>query len=115
MPLAVWSWAKHAFRYQQEYPHVVANLPQMLRFPVGDCNDFAVVTAALAIAGRVPVRWALGYDARGVPRHVWSQYFFDGQWVDVDPTPGAPPPGDGSPVDVPGVKLVGYDVIPVEA
>lgn len=85
----------------------------MLDAPVGDCNDFAVVTAALGISGRVPVRWALGYDSSGAPAHIWTQYFWEDKWVSVDPTPGAPSPGDGSPVDVPGVSIVGYDVLPI--
>jgi len=114
LPLAVWKWAKSALRYQPEFPHVVSSLSQMLKTPVGDCNDFAIVTAALGMAGRVPVRWALGYDQQGTPRHIWTQYFWEGKWIDVDPTPGAPAPGDGSPIDVPGVTIVGYDVIPTQ-
>ena len=92
---------------------MVASLPELINAPVGDCNDFAVAMAALARSGRIPVRFALGYDQTGEPVHIWAQLFHQGQWVDVDPTPGAPPPGQGSPVDVPGARVVGYDAIPV--
>ena len=112
-PLAIWTWATENLRYQQEYPQVVASLPELINTPVGDCNDFAVAVAALGISGRIPARFALGYDRTGEPVHIWAQLFHGGEWVDVDPTPGAPPPGHGSPVDVPGATVVGFDAIPI--
>ncbi len=112
-PLAIWTWASENLRFQPEFPQVVASLPELINVPVGDCNDFAVAVAALGIAGRIPARFALGYDRTGEPVHIWTQLYHEGQWVDVDPSPGAPPPGHGSPVDVPGVTVVGWDVIPI--
>ena len=92
----------------------MASLPELINAPVGDCNDYAVAMAALGMAGQYPARFALGYDSRRVPVHVWTQLWDGSRWVDVDPTPGAPPPGEGSPVDVPGASVVGFDVLPVE-
>ena len=79
---------------------------------VGDCNDFAVAVAALGMVGRYDARWAVGLDARGEPVHIWTQLRRPGgQWIDVDPTPGAPPPGLGSPVDIPGAQVVGWTAV----
>jgi hypothetical protein len=114
LPRAIWEWAKDNVRYHREDPHVVASLPELINAPVGDCNDYAVAMAALGMAGQYPARFALGYDSQRVPVHVWAQLWTGSQWVDVDPTPGAPPPGEGSPVDVPGASVVGFDVLPVE-
>jgi hypothetical protein len=92
----------------------VASLPEFLNSPVGDCNDYAVVMAALGMAGHLPARWALGHNSQGVPNHIWTQLWDGSNWVDVDPTPGAPPPGEGSPVDVPGGEVLSFDILPVE-
>ena len=87
---------------------------------MGDCNDFAVSTAALGTIGRYQVRWAHGFDHEGDVVHVWTQMRPEpipgieaAEWVDVDPTPGAPAPGGGSPLDVPGARIVGYWTEPV--
>ena len=125
LPTAVFWSLKNRVRYHREFPHVVASLPGLYGDPckgggVGDCNDFAVSTAALGKIGRYDVRWAYGFDADGDIVHVWTQMrpqVTAGlpilEWVDVDPTPGAPPPGMGSPVDVPGARVVGYWTQPV--
>ncbi len=91
----------------------MASFPELINAPVGDCNDFAVAMAALGKAGRYPARFALGYDDTGEPVHIWTQLWTGSEWVDVDPTPGAPPPGQGSPVDVPGARVVGWDPISI--
>jgi transglutaminase-like putative cysteine protease len=92
---------------------VVASFPELVNSPVGDCNDFAVAMAALGIAGRYPARFALGFDKIGEPVHIWAQLWNGREWLDVDPTPGAPPPGEGSPVDVPGARVVGWEPVPL--
>ena len=120
LPASVFLSMRDRIRYHHEDPHVVATLPVLYGDPckgggVGDCNDFAVSTAALGKIGRYQVRWALGLDAEGFPAHVWTQMRRDqGAWIDVDPTPGAPAPGGGSPVDVPGARIVGWVPIDVE-
>jgi transglutaminase-like putative cysteine protease len=111
LPWAVWTWARNDIRFHEERPHVVASLRRLLDAPVGDCNDLTIAVTALAHAGRVPVRWALGFDRTGEPVHIWAQLMHQGEWLDVDPSPGAPPPGAGKVVDVPGTAVVGYDVI----
>lgn len=111
LPWAVWKWARNDVRFQAEAPQVVADLPRLIDAPVGDCNDLAVAVAALAKAGGIPYRWALGYDQAGEPVHIWAQLLHGGQWLDVDPSPGAPAPLAGKVVDVAGARVVGYDVI----
>ena len=111
LPWSVWSWARDDVRFHEEFPQVVSDVPRLIDAPVGDCNDLAVAVSALAAAGRVPYRWALGYDQSGEPVHIWAQLLHEGVWLDVDPSPGAPAPGNGKVVDVPGARVVGYDLI----
>ena len=98
---------------------MVASVPVLYGDPckgggVGDCNDYAVAVAALGMMGRYEARWCLGLDAGGEPVHIWTQLRQPGgEWIDVDPTPGAPEPGRGSPVDIPGAQVVGWTAIPV--
>jgi hypothetical protein len=111
LPWAVFNWARDDIRFHREAPQVVADLPRLIDAPVGDCNDLTVAVTALAKAGGVPVRWALGFDRYGEPKHIWAQLFHGGQWLDVDPSPGAPEPGAGDVVDVPGATVIGYDLV----
>jgi transglutaminase-like putative cysteine protease len=120
LPAALWSSLRSRVRYHRESPHVVGTVSGLYGDPckgggVGDCNDYAMASAALGLAGRYEARWALGFDQDGDVVHVWTQLRPyptpmdpDPEWIDVDPTPGAPPPGMGSPVDVPGAHVVGY-------
>ena len=107
-PWAVWQWARRDIRFHDEWPQVVASLPRLLQAPVGDCND-------LAIAARLPVRWALGYDDDGKPRHIWTQAYYNRQWLNVDPSPGADPPGGNPPYEVINATISAYDPIAVLA
>ena len=99
-PWAVWNWARRDIRFQDEWPQVVSSLPRLIDAPVGDCNDLAVATAVLLRDARLPVRWALGYDDAGKPRHIWTQVYWAGRWMHVDPSPGAEPPGGDAPTMV---------------
>ena len=112
-PWAIWSWARRDVRFENEYPQVVASLPRLLDAPVGDCNDLAVATAALLMAARVPVRWALGYDKAGKPRHIWTQAKWGDQWIHVDPSPGAEPPGGRAPHKVSNATVTAWEPISI--
>ena len=114
---SVWSWLRTNVRYHPEYPHVFASLPVLagpaeLGGRVGDCNDYAVAVAALATLGRVPARWALGYNREGEPCHIWAQLWDGNCWIDVDPSPGAPAPGEGCVVDALDGRVVAW--VPIE-
>ena len=117
LPISVWSWLRTNVRFAEEWPHVVASLPVLAGPPqeggrVGDCNDLAVAVAALAKLGRVPARWALGYNRLGEPCHVWAQLWNGSCWIDVDPSPGAPAPGEGCVVDALDGRVVAW--VPIE-
>ena len=104
-------------RFHEEWPHVVASLPVLAGPPneggrVGDCNDLAVAVAALATLGRVPARWALGYNRAGEPNHIWAQLWNGQCWIDVDPSPGAPAPGAGCVIDALEGRVVAW--VPIE-
>ena len=119
LPVSIFKSLKNRVRYHREDPHVVASVPILYGDPckgggVGDCNDFAVAVAALGLMGRYQARWAIGLDAAGEPVHIWTQLRQPGgEWIDVDPTPGAPEPGHGSPVDIPGAQVVGWTAVHV--
>lgn len=64
----------------------------------GHCEYFATATVLLLRAAGVPARYAVGYSpqehrdgewlARGRDAHAWCLAFVDGQWQEVDTTPG---------------------------
>ena len=114
-PWAVWDWARRDIRFHDEWPQVVASLPRLLQAPVGDCYDLALATAVLLMAARLPVRWALGYDDEGKPRHIWTQVYYDRRWLNVDPSPGADPPGGKPPYQVINATVSAYDPVDVLA
>ena len=112
-PWAVWEWARRDVRFHNEWPQVVSSLSRLLQAPVGDCNDLAVATAALLQAARYPVRWALGFDDEGKPRHIWTQAYYDGKWLNVDPSPGADPPGGAPPYQVINATISAYEPVDI--
>ena len=114
-PWAVWNWARRDIRFHDEWPQVVASLPRLIQAPVGDCNDLALATAALLMAARLPVRWALGFDDEGKPRHIWTQVYWGNQWLHVDPSPGADPPGGKAPSTVINATVSDYEPIDILA
>jgi transglutaminase-like putative cysteine protease len=119
LAVSIWSWLRTNVRYHEEWPHVVASLgvltgPAREGGRVGDCNDYAVAVAALAKLGRVPARWALGYNRQGEPCHIWAQLWDGHCWLDVDPSPGAPRPGDGCVIDAADGRVVAWVPISVE-
>jgi Transglutaminase-like superfamily len=64
--------------------HTVADLR-------GDCRQYAMLTAALCRAAKLPARTALGlvYDKDTVKGpvlafHMWTEVWVEGQWMDID-------------------------------
>ena len=111
-PEAIWNWARNDVRFHDEWPQVVASLPKLLQAPVGDCNDLAVAVASLLAAARIPVRFALGFDDSGRPRHIWAQAYRNG-WIHVDPSPQAPPPGTTAPTEVINATISDWEPIAI--
>lgn len=53
----------------------------------GDCDDAAVLVAALGLAVGIPARFHAVAFSRGGPfQHVWTELFDGEKWVVVDPT-----------------------------
>jgi transglutaminase-like putative cysteine protease len=72
------------------FPNAVA----VLRSMSGDCNEHAVLYAALARAAGIPARLAVGlvYLDGAFYYHAWDEVYL-GHWVSVDPTFGEFPAG----------------------
>ncbi len=64
----------------------------------GHCEYFATATALLLRVAGIPARYAVGFSpgelrgedwlARGRDAHAWCRAYIDGQWRDIDTTPG---------------------------
>jgi hypothetical protein len=65
----------------------IPNALQVLDMGEGDCNEHAVLLAALARAGGIPARLVAGvvYLEGAFFYHAWCEVWF-GRWVSIDPT-----------------------------
>lgn len=80
----------------------VPNALQVLDMRRGDCNEHAVLFAALARAAGLPARVVGGvvYANDGFLYHAWNEVWLGTAWVSVDPT------FDQMPADATHIKLV---------
>lgn len=63
--------------------------------PYGDCDDMAMIAAALLVAVGIPVRFAAVKPAGEEEFiHVFVEMFDKGRWYAVDPTANQIPPGE---------------------
>lgn len=95
MAAAVRSWLARVFQFQPDPPGVeLVKTPrrQLLELErtgrvTGDCDDAAVLGAALGRAVGLPARFvAVGFE-RGMPfRHVWTELETPDGWVELDVT-----------------------------
>lgn len=75
-------------------PEILTNELLRDRFAEGDCDDAAILAAALAHALGIPARFvAVGFQAGGPFRHVYTEVWTPRGWLDVDVTrlPQYPP------------------------
>ncbi|MBW2170250.1 MAG: transglutaminase domain-containing protein, partial [Deltaproteobacteria bacterium] len=74
---------------------------EVLKTKVGDCNEHAVLLAALLRASGIPARLCVGlvYTRGGFYYHAWTEGYL-GEWVSMDATLNQ------MPVDATHVKLV---------
>jgi hypothetical protein len=91
--------------YQELDKRPVASIPnavQVLETRAGDCNEHAVLFAALARAAGLPARVEAGvvYANGAFLYHAWDAVWLGAGWVTVDPT------FDQMPADATHVKLV---------
>ena len=80
----------------------IPNALQVLETRAGDCNEHAVLFAALARAVGLPARVVAGvvYADGAFLYHAWDEVWLGSGWLSVDPT------FDQMPVDATHVKLV---------
>jgi transglutaminase-like putative cysteine protease len=80
----------------------VPSAREVLRTMRGDCNEHAVLLAALARAAGIPARVAAGavYLDDGFYYHAWTELWLDGRWISADPV------FDQMPADATHVKLL---------
>ena len=91
--------------YDQLDKRPVASIPnalQVLDTRAGDCNEHAVLFAALARAVGLPARVVAGivYADRSFLYHAWDEVWLGTGWLSVDPA------FDQMPVDATHVKLI---------
>lgn len=80
----------------------IPNALQVLEIRAGDCNEHAVLYAALARAVGLPARVVAGvvYQDGAFLYHAWNEVWLGNDWVSVDPA------FDQMPADVTHLKLV---------
>jgi transglutaminase-like putative cysteine protease len=93
----VWKQALliHAWLYENIDKVPVLSVPNaldVLRNRTGDCNEHAVLFAALARASAIPTRIAIGLvysdTLEGFGYHAWPEVYYGGTWYPMDPTLG---------------------------
>jgi hypothetical protein len=89
-------------RMTPEPTMTVPSAREVLRTMRGDCNEHAVLLAALARAAGIPARVAAGavYLDDGFYYHAWTELWLDGRWISADPV------FDQMPADATHVKLL---------
>ena len=80
----------------------IPNALQVLDMGAGDCNEHAVLWAALARAGGLPARVVAGavYANGAFFYHAWDEAWLGSSWVSVDPA------FDQMPADATHIKLI---------
>lgn len=91
--------------YDQLDKRPVASIPnalQVLETRAGDCNEHAVLFAALARAAGLPARVVAGvvYADRAFLYHAWDEVWLGAGWMSVDPA------FDQMPADATHIKLI---------
>lgn len=93
---ALRSWLDHNTRFLPDPhgPELLRSVPEMLEmlrargWVLADCDDIAILGAALGKAVGFPARFTLlGFHHPGLPfRHIYSELFDGQRWVDLDVT-----------------------------
>jgi hypothetical protein len=95
------------YEYLKKTPTpAVPNAHEVLKSKYGDCNEHAVLAAALSRAVGIPCRIAVGlmYMRDGFYYHAWVSYWSGERWFSGDPLTGQ------MPVDVTHIALMFGDV-----
>ncbi len=86
---ALFEWVRDHVRYVRDIVDVetLTSPGKMLEQLAGDCDDQAVLLAALFESVGYPTRFVVtAYNIPGRYEHVYLQVCVDGQWIDCDPT-----------------------------
>lgn len=86
--LAVSNWVHDAIRYVPDPTdnELVKDPERLLQYPNGDCDDIAVLCAALLMAiGKTVAFMTVAFNGAPVPSHVFAVVRTPGGWVPVDP------------------------------
>lgn len=87
-------------------PHVMLDEWRTTGRATGDCDDAAILSASLAMAMGLPVRWVLlRFTPAGPYRHVYAEACDRGRWIDFDVTKPAQ--------FAPGFRIYGRRTVPV--
>ncbi len=76
------------------FTEAMATSDHVARTLTGDCTEFAMLTAAMCRAQRIPSRTALGLvyytdrDQAKLGYHMWTEVWIKGQWLAIDATLG---------------------------
>lgn len=85
---AIYDWMKYNIIYTRD-PYMVERLQSpdvTLRVKSGDCDDMAILGAALLESLGIPVRFHLTGNAPGQYSHIFIDYKFSGTWHPFDVT-----------------------------
>lgn len=94
-PQAIRRWLDRRFEFVRDPPGL-----ELLKAPdvmlqewehtgtfTGDCDDAAIMAAAVALAAGFRVRWmVLGFRRRGPFKHVYAEAWDGRRWIDFDVT-----------------------------
>lgn len=81
------------FHIKKKTTASVPSAVEVLETKEGDCNEHAILFAALARASGIPTKITVGvvYLNRAFHYHAWNKVYIDGKWIPVDPTFGELP------------------------
>ena len=84
-----------------DYTEAMATSDHVAKTLSGDCTEYAMLTAAMCRAQKIPSRTAIGLiyhtDGRGasMTNHMWTEVYIKGQWLGLDATLGRGSIGPG--------------------
>lgn len=86
---ALYEWVRDRVRYVRDIVDVetLTSPAKTLQTMIGDCDDQAVLLAALFESVGYPTRFVVGaYTIPNHFEHVYLQVFVNDEWIDCDPT-----------------------------
>ncbi|MHB1430280.1 MAG: transglutaminase-like domain-containing protein [Rhodocyclaceae bacterium] len=95
---AIYRWVQDhiAYRFDPVGHEAIQTPEQTLKLAAGDCDDHAILVAALGESLGLKSRFVVGGPAPGDYRHVWPELLAGGHWIPLDTTerrgPGWRPP-----------------------